>query len=102
LQCFELLLRPVRVGRQDADQFRFVEAGHPAKSGIDEGDASFEVDGAHAGNQRLRHGVAESVGGAELFLGFGAMLGMAPQLDQRRAGDQGENDNQDSQAPLPR
>ena len=63
LQAVELFRGPVWVGRRNADQFRFVEAGHAAESGIDEGDPAFEIDRAHAGDQRLRHGLAESVGG---------------------------------------
>src|SRR5574343_119808 len=40
LQLVELLRRPVGVGWPDADEFALVEAGHPAESGADEGDAA--------------------------------------------------------------
>jgi len=93
-ELVEFLVRPVGVGRLDPDQFAFLEAGHPAEGGVDEGDAAFEVDGAQAGDQRLRHGLAKSVGRAQFFFGIGAVLGMAAQLDQGDGGDQGQDDDQ--------
>ena len=84
---------PVGHGRVVVDQFAGTETGHLAEGRVDVNDPSFEIAGAHADRERVFHGGAKSVFGAQGGFGTGALLHQA--AHQPQAGKYPQSQKQD-------